>query len=150
MSLTLGLPTHFSCRSHHQGVCAASFWLTDVRRRSQRPHSCQAVCTRVWEVPFTHPTSTMEVLFFTAWATHLPPSLVILFFPSLPREAGMVSLHIGTPPRPSFFPAPSPAGRLASVILPPVHIYLSLGPAAQGDAPNLCWWSTPGAFPGVL
>lgn len=81
---------------------------------------CAPTC--VWEVPSTHPTSTMEVLFFTARATHFPPSLVILFFPSLQREAHMVSLCIETPSRPSFFPALSPPGLLASVIL--LHIYV--------------------------
>lgn len=34
----------------------------------------------------THPTSKMDLLFFTARARHFPPSLVILFSPSLQRE----------------------------------------------------------------
>lgn len=44
-------------------------------------HTCAVVST--------HPTSLIDLLFFTAWARHFPPSLVILFFPSLQRESCM-------------------------------------------------------------
>lgn len=83
----------------------------------------------------THPTSVIDLLFFTARARHFPPSLVILFFPSLRRE-GVVhpsaSSCEGT--QPPSCPAQSPLAPLGrSGLSPRTHGIYALGSHSGKD-----------------
>ena len=79
----------------HWGLCEESSlclsqwvrWCIYVQEAQQALTDTEQVgfCTHMAFVS-THPTSKIDLLCFTAWARHFPPSLVILFFPSLQRE----------------------------------------------------------------
>lgn len=93
-------PTQAPGRPTHQGICdrglqprpqSWSRWtfgsVYPQKEQQVLPHTGQAMHAHLRASASTHPTSKMDLLFFTARARHFPPSLVILFFPSLWRES---------------------------------------------------------------
>lgn len=68
------------------GLPQWSFWDIYVLKDHRALMSTQQVVSYMRAFASTHPTSKIDLLFFTARARHFPPSLVILFSPSLQRE----------------------------------------------------------------
>lgn len=79
----LSVPVPHSLPSDPAGVCVCVCARRPAGAQGHRMghvvHTCASVST--------HPISLIDLLFFTARARHFPPSLVILFFPSLQRES---------------------------------------------------------------
>lgn len=138
-------PTQAPGRPTHQGICdrglqprpqSWSRWtfgsVYPQKEQQVLPHTGQAMHAHLRASASTHPTSKMDLLFFTARARHFPPSLVILFFPSLWREV----VHRSAPTVKSMGHPPlgqSPSGPSWEGLVFLLGFLSGRGPEPQGE-----------------